>query len=77
MSLPNVSAQSPRLLDQVRSRVRSKQYSLRTEDSYVHWIKRFILFHGKRYPEDMGAAEVKAFLSSLAAATCGTRSPRT
>ncbi len=56
----------PRLLDEVRHRIRAKHYSRRTEQSYTHWIKRFILFHGKRHPNDMGASEVEAFLSSLA-----------
>ncbi|MFN4341193.1 MAG: integron integrase [Azonexus sp.] len=58
--------QSPRLLDRVRERIRFKHYSLRTEDAYVQWIKRFILFHGKRHPAEMGAAEVEAFLTHLA-----------
>ena len=57
---------SPKLLDQVRGRVRVLHYSRRTEQSYVNWIKRFILFHGKRHPREMGAVEVEAFLSSLA-----------
>jgi integron integrase len=56
----------PKLLDQVRDRIRVKHYSLRTEKQYVQWIKRFILFHGKRHPQEMGAAEVKAFLTHLA-----------
>jgi len=56
----------PRLLDEVRHRIRAKHYSRRTEQSYTHWVKRFILFHGKRHPNDMGASEVEAFLSSLA-----------
>ncbi|MBI2383238.1 MAG: integron integrase [Gammaproteobacteria bacterium] len=60
------SPNSPRLLDQVRARIRAKHYSLRTEETYLHWIKRFILFHGKRHPREMGGAEVEAFLSSLA-----------
>ena len=60
------AAQAPRLLDQVRSRLRVKHYSIRTEDQYVYWIRRFILFHRKRHPRDMGAAEVEAFLSDLA-----------
>jgi integron integrase len=46
--------------------MRAKHYSLRTEQSYLHWIKRFILFHGKRHPRDMGAPEVEAFLTALA-----------
>lgn len=56
----------PRLLDQVRERIRTRHYSLRTEKAYVDWIKRFILHHGKRHPRDMGGVEVEAFLSSLA-----------
>ena len=56
----------PKLLDQVRDRIRVKHYSIRTETQYVQWIKRFILFHGKRHPQEMGAAEVEAFLTHLA-----------
>lgn len=56
----------PRLLDRVAWCIRRKHYSLRTEQAYVHWIKRFILFHGKRHPEELGEAEVTAFLSHLA-----------
>lgn len=56
----------PKLLDQVRERIRLKHYSIRTETAYVHWVKRFILFHGKRHPADMGAFEVEAFLTHLA-----------
>jgi integron integrase len=56
----------PKLLEQVVARLRVKHYSLRTEEVYVDWIKRFIWFHGKRHPKDMGAAEVEAFLSHLA-----------
>ena len=56
----------PRLLDQVRDRIRLKHYSIRTEETYVDWIRRFILFHGKRHPREMGAAEVEAFLTHLA-----------
>jgi integron integrase len=54
------------LLDQVRGRLRVGHYSVRTEEQYVHWIKRFILFHGKRHPREMGAPEVEAFLTHLA-----------
>ncbi len=50
-------AQQPRLLDQVRAAIRTRHYSLRTEQAYCHWIKRYILFHGKRHPLDMGAPE--------------------
>lgn len=56
----------PRLLDQVRHRLRLKHYSLRTEESYIGWIKRYIFFHNKRHPREMGAAEVEGFLSHLA-----------
>jgi integron integrase len=68
ISIPGagVQPQSPRLLDQVRDRLRLKHYSLRTESAYVGWIKRYILFHGKRHPREMGKAEVEAFLTSLA-----------
>ncbi len=56
----------PRLLDQVRQVLRVKHYALTTEDCYVKWITRFILFHNKRHPRDMGAAEVEQFLTHLA-----------
>ena len=59
-------AQPPKLLDQLRESLRVRHYSLRTEDSYLDWVRRFILFHGKRHPRDMGAPEVQAFLSHLA-----------
>ena len=59
-------AQPPKLLDQVAAKMRVKHYSIRTEKSYVDWIKRFILHNGKRHPKDMGAAEVEAFLTHLA-----------
>ena len=54
-----------RLLDMVRQSIRLKGYSIRTEKSYVSWIKRFILFNGKRHPQDMGKLEIEAFLSNL------------
>jgi integron integrase len=56
----------PRLLDQVRDKIRLKHYSIRTEQAYLDWIKRFILFHGKRHPENLGSAEVEQFLTHLA-----------
>ena len=58
--------QGPKLLDQLRDRIRVKHYSIRTETQYVHWVRRFILFHGKRHPREMGSGEVEAFLSHLA-----------
>lgn len=66
MSHPSASMSSPRLLDQVREIIRIKHYSIRTEQAYIQWIRRYILYHGKRHPRDMGATEVSAFLSSLA-----------
>jgi len=57
---------TPLLLDQVRDSIRRRHYSPRTEETYVHWIKRFICFHGKRHPLQMGEAEVTAFLNHLA-----------
>ncbi len=56
----------PKLLDRVRETLRTNRYSPRTEQVYVEWIKRFIRFHGVRHPQEMGAEEVKAFLSHLA-----------
>jgi integron integrase len=56
----------PRLLDRVRDAIRARHYSRSTEKTYVHWIKRYIFFHGKRHPADMGAPEASAFLTSLA-----------
>ena len=62
---PAVAAGSPRLLDQVREVIRRRHYSYRTEQTYVHWIKRFIYFSGKRHPRELGAEEVTAFLNHL------------
>ncbi len=56
----------PRLLDQVRDAIRVRHYSYRTEEQYVFWVRRYILFNGKRHPRELGAVEVEAFLSSLA-----------
>lgn len=56
----------PRLLDQLRDRLRSLHYAMRTEQAYVDWARRFILHHGKRHPLEMGAPEVERFLTSLA-----------
>lgn len=55
-----------KLLDQVRDAIRLKHYSIRTEQAYVNWIKRFILFHHKRHPNEMGTPEIEAFLTHLA-----------
>ncbi|MBC8089470.1 MAG: integron integrase [Phycisphaerae bacterium] len=56
----------PRLLDRVRAAIRLRHLSVRTEEAYVGWIRRFILFNGKRHPDDMGEQEVSTFLSALA-----------
>ena len=58
--------QGPSLLDRVRHYIRLKHYSIRTEEAYVHHVKRFILFHRKRHPAEMGAAEIRQYLSHLA-----------
>lgn len=55
-----------KLLDQVRDRLRTKHYSIRTEKSYISWIRRFILFHGKQHPQNLGVKEIEAFLTHLA-----------
>ena len=57
---------SKRLLDRVRDAIRLKGYSVRTEEAYADWIKRFILFHDKCYPREMGYSDVRAFLLHLA-----------
>jgi len=56
----------PKLLDQLRAAIRARRYSIRTENAYCDWARRFILFHGKRHPRDMAAGEVTAFLTHLA-----------
>lgn len=61
-------ANPPKLLDQVQAVLRTKHYSIRTERVYLDWIKRYILFHNKTHPAQMGAPEVEAFLSHLAVA---------
>ena len=55
-----------KLLDQVRDIIRLKHYSIRTEEAYVNWIRRYILFHNKRHPREMGSGEIEAFLTHLA-----------
>jgi integron integrase len=60
------SPRAPRLLDQVRHRLRALHYSYRTEQAYTDWIRRYILFHDKRHPRDMGKAEAERFLTYLA-----------
>jgi len=59
-------APKPRLLDRVREALRTRHYSRRTEEAYVAWIRRYIFFHGKRHPAELGGPEVTRFLSSVA-----------
>lgn len=56
----------PKLLDRVRQAIRTRHYSYRAEQAYVGWIRRFILFHGKRHPAEMGKQEIERFLTPLA-----------
>ena len=56
----------PKLLDQVREAIRVRHYSIRTEKSYISWIRQYILFHDKIHPREMGEREVSSFLSYLA-----------
>ncbi len=65
-AVKNPSASPPKLLDQVRSAIRTKHYSYRTEQNYVQWIRRFILFNKKRHPKEMREDEIKQFLTHLA-----------
>jgi integron integrase len=63
---PPIEPNSPKLLDRVREVIRIKHYSYRTEETYIFWIRRYILFHDKRHPKDMNSAEIESFLSHLA-----------
>ena len=62
------AAQTPKLLDRVRDAIRARHYSLRTEEAYVGWVRRFIVFHNKRHPAEMGESEINRFLTHLAVA---------
>ncbi|MEB3125853.1 MAG: phage integrase N-terminal SAM-like domain-containing protein [Synechococcales bacterium] len=66
MGSPGDLPKPKKLLYQVRDVLRTKHYAYRTEQSYVDWIRRFILFHNKRHPQEMREAEVEAFLNHLA-----------
>jgi hypothetical protein len=70
-----VSAQPPKLLDRLRHACRVRHYSIRTEEAYHDWCRRYILFHHKRHPQEMGAAEIAGFLTHLA--VVGQVSPST
>ena len=56
----------PKLLDRVRAAIRARHYSLRTEEAYIAWVRRYVLFHGKRHPSELGPAEITGFLTALA-----------
>jgi integron integrase len=63
---PTIEPRPKKLLEQARDILRIKHYSYRTEESYLAWMRRYILFHNKRHPKEMGSAEIEAFLSHLA-----------
>ena len=65
-NLNNMDKPPKRLLEQVKDTLRLKHYSIRTENCYISWIKRYILFHNKRHPKDMGKHEIEVFLTHLA-----------
>ena len=65
---PAQTTDKPKLLDQVRDVIRRKHFSIRTEQTYVDWIKRYIFFHGKRHPNEMAEAKITTFLTHLARA---------
>ena len=64
--MKNIPIEKPKLLDQVRNTIRLKHYSIRTEEAYLKWIKRYILFHNKKHPAKMNEKEISAFLTHLA-----------
>ena len=64
--LASSSAQPPKLLDRLREALRSRHYSRRTEQTYCHWVKRFIYFHNLRHPAQMAEPEINAYLTHLA-----------
>lgn len=71
-----VVERAPKLLDALRAQLRVMHYAIRTEEAYVDWVRRFILFHEKRHPKDMGPNEVAKFLSDLAGplvVSCGNQ----
>jgi integron integrase len=67
LAFSSAARPKPRLLDQVRAAIRTRNYSRKTEKTYVYWIRYFIHFHGRRHPAELGGTEVSAFLSWLAA----------
>ena len=55
-----------KILDQAKDKIRFKHYSIRTESAYLGWMRRYILFHDKKHPKEMGPSEIEAFLTHLA-----------
>ena len=72
-TFPAAALSSPRLLKQVREQIRVRHYSLRPEQAYVGWIKRYILFHDKRHPREMGKVEVEALLGGAGSVALACR----
>lgn len=72
---PAPTGRPPRLLDQARDRLRTLHYSYRTEQQYLQWVRRFILFHDKRHPRTMGAPEVEATSPPLLSSDSDSRGP--
>ena len=70
------TVQKPKLLDQVREAIRTRHYSPKTEESYVHWVKRFIFFHNKRHPAEMGERKLRIFFRAWLASFMSARQPR-
>ena len=68
VSTEAAAGKGKRLLDQMRDVMRLKHYSFRTEQTYCDWVERYIRFHGKRHPKELGEAEVTEFLTDLARA---------
>ncbi len=64
--MENKAVKGKKLLDQVRDKIRLRHYSIRTEKTYIDWIKRYIYFHGKKHPKEMGVLEIEEFLMDLA-----------
>ena len=62
----SIGDRKPKLLDRVRDICRYRHYSIRTEEAYANWVRRYVLFHGKRHPEELGEDAVRAFLTHLA-----------
>ncbi len=64
--MDSAATRPPRLLDRIRQQARLRHLSFRTEEAYVQWVRRFVVFHGRRHPRELGAVEIAAFLTHLA-----------